>query len=398
MSFHQLFMPNRIMYGPGSFDEVGKLTGSFGKKAMIISDPIMDRIGNVQLCEKYLGEQGIPYAKYTGIDSEPTDIHVREALEICRREACDVIVAVGGGSCLDTAKAVAVLMTNGGHIRDYVGIQEPYKEKPLPLIAVPTTAGTGSEVTKVTVIIDTENDVKLMISHPAFLPAAAIVDPVLTLSCPPSVTAATGVDALCHAVEAFISRRAQPVTDTWALQAIELIMNNLRLAYQQKDHMEARSEMALASMLAGAAFSNSSVTLVHGMSRPIGAMFHVPHGVSNAMLLPAVLEFTKESALERLAIVARLVKPEMKTVSDEEAVDELVLEIKALCRDLKIPNMKTWGIDKEKLEPLLPKMAADALASGSPGNNPRVPTHGEIMELYRVCYDYDFEMTQSAQN
>lgn len=392
MSFHQLFMPTRIMYGPGSFDEVGKVTESFGKKAMIISDPIMDRIGNVQLCEKHLSEQGIPYAKYTGIDSEPTDIHVREALAICREEECDVIVAVGGGSCLDTAKAVAVLMTNGGHIRDYVGIQQPYAKRSLPLIAVPTTAGTGSEVTKVTVIIDTENDVKLMISHPAFLPAAAIVDPMLTLSCPPSVTAATGVDALCHAIEAFISRRAQPVTDTWALKAIELIMNNLRLAFQHKDHIEARTEMALASMLAGAAFSNSSVTLVHGMSRPIGAMFHVPHGVSNAMLLPAVLEFTKESAAERLAVIGRLVKPELKAISDEEVVDELILEIKRLCGDLKIPNMKTWGIEKDKLEPLLSKMAADALASGSPGNNPRVPTHDEITELYRVCYDYDFDI------
>lgn len=392
MAFHQLFMPNRILYGPGSFDEIGKIASSFGKKVLIISDSIMDKIGNVYACEKHLIEQAVPYAKYVNVNTEPTDIHVKEALAICKEEDCGTIIAIGGGSCLDAAKAVAVLMTNGGHMRDYMGNQKLFSENPLPLIAVPTTAGTGSELTKVTVIIDTENDVKMMISQPQLLPVISIVDPTLTLSCPPAVTAATGVDALCHAIEAFISRRAQPITDNWALQSIELIMKNLRLAYQQGDHIEARDGMALASMLAGGAFSNSSVTLVHGMSRPIGAMFHVPHGVSNAMLLPAVLEFTKESAIDRLAVIGRLVKPELQGVSDEEAADELILEIKRLCNDLKIPNMKAWGIDKEKLDQVVEKMAADALASGSPGNNPRVPTHEEIVQLYQICYDYDFSV------
>jgi alcohol dehydrogenase class IV len=385
-------MPNRILYGCGSFAEVGKIAGLFGKKVLIVSDPIMDRIGNVAICEQYLSEQGIPFAKYVGIESEPTDRHVEESLTICKEQGCDTLVALGGGSCLDTAKAAAVLMTNGGHIRDYVGSQKPFANKPLPLIAVPTTAGTGSEVTKVTVIIDTENDVKMMLSRPELLPVVAIVDPTLTLSCPPSVTAATGVDALCHAIEAFISRRAQPVTDTWALQAIELIMKYLRLAYEQGDNMEAREQMALASMLAGAAFSNASVTLVHGMSRPIGAMFHVPHGVSNAMLLPAVLEFTKESALERLAIIGRIIKPDGIGLSETEMVDMLILEIKRLCQDLQIPNMKTWGIDKNRLNQVVSKMAADALASGSPGNHPRIPSHEELVQLYHVCYDYDFSV------
>lgn len=220
----------------------------------------------------------------------------------------------------------------------------------------------------------------------------AIVDPDLTLSCPSSVTAATGVDALCHAIEAFITRRSQPVTDTWALKAIELIMKYLRLAYDKGDNREAREQMALASMLAGAAFSNASVTLVHGMSRPIGVMFHVPHGVSNAMLLPAVLEFTKESALERLAIIGRIIKPDGEGRSDVEIVDELIVEIKRLCRDLQIPNMKTWGIDKNRLNQVVSKMAEDALASGSPGNNPRIPSHEELIQLYHVCYDYDFRI------
>jgi alcohol dehydrogenase class IV len=390
MTVHQLLMPGTILYGEGSFAEIGKQTKSLGTKALIISDPVMDQLGNVAKCEEYLVEQSIPYAKYLGVDTEPTDVHVDQALAICRAEACDVIVTVGGGSCIDTAKAVAAIITNGGHIRDYVGNKKLFTEKPLPLIAAPTTAGTGSEVTKVTVIIDTVYDVKMMISQPALLPAVAIVDPVLTLSCPRSVTAATGVDALCHAVEAYISRRAQPITDTLALQAIELIVGNLRRTYEQGDDMEAREKMALGSMLAGAAFSNASVTLVHGMSRPVGALFHVPHGVSNAMLLPAVLEFTRDSATVRLAQIGRLIKPESTGLSDAELADLTLSEIKQLCKDLNIPNMKTWGINEEKFQEVLSKMATDALASGSPGNTPRVPSHEEIVDLYNICYNYEF--------
>lgn len=397
MGFHQLLMPNNILYGKDSFAEIGKLAKDLGQKVLIISDPIMDKIGNVELCEKYLQDEGVPYAKYLGVDSEPTDVHVDEALAICREEVCDVVVAVGGGSCIDTAKAVAVLVTNGGHIRDYYGGKKAFDKKPLPLIAVPTTAGTGSEVTAVTVITDTKHDIKMMLKQPELMPAAAIVDPVLTLSCPPAVTAATGVDALCHAIEAFISKRSQPVTDTLALKAIELIVENIRKAYEDGKDIEARDKMALGSMLAGMAFSNASVTLVHGMSRPIGAMFHVPHGVSNAMLLPAVLEFTKEEAQDRLAVIGRLVKPNVRDLSDREVVEETVKEIKRLCLDLKIPNMKAWGIDREPFENVLSKMAADAIASGSPGNNPRVPTHEEIVQLYQVCYEYDFsEKTENS--
>ncbi|MFC3884498.1 iron-containing alcohol dehydrogenase [Bacillus songklensis] len=396
MTFHQLFIPNEILYGKDSFAEIGKQAKALGKKVLIISDPIMEKIGNVSICEKHLQNHDVPYAKYTGIDSEPTDIHVEDALSVCREEKCDVIVAVGGGSCIDTAKAVAVMMTNEGHIRDYSGGKKKFNEKPLPLIAVPTTAGTGSEVTKVTVIIDTKNDVKMMISQPQLLPAIAIVDPALTISCPPNVTAATGVDALCHAIEAFISRRAQPVTDTLALKAIELIVGNLRNAYANGEDVEVREGMALGSMLAGMAFSNASVTLVHGMSRPIGAMFHVPHGISNAMLLPAVLEFSKEEAIDRLSTVARHVLPETKELSEHEAVEELINEIKQLCNDLHIPNLKTWGIDKEKFDLVVSKMATDALASGSPGNNPKVPAHEEIIDLYYNCYEYDFSTNRKV--
>ncbi|WP_031409073.1 iron-containing alcohol dehydrogenase [Geobacillus vulcani] len=387
---YELLVPNRVIYGCETFHEVGRQAKALGSKAFIVSDPVMENIGLVARCEQYLQEAGVPFAKYTRVDKEPTDVHVNEALDVCRSERCDVIIALGGGSSIDAAKAVAVMMTNEGTISDYVGNARMFTKKPVPLIAIPTTAGTGSEVTKVTVIIDTKTDVKMMISQPALLPAVAIVDPLLTVSCPPSVTAATGVDALCHAIEAYISRRAHPVTDVLALSAIEAIIGHLRRAYENGQDIEAREKMAIAAMKAGMAFSNASVTLVHGMSRPIGALFHVPHGVSNAMLLPGVLEFTKDSATERLAVIARLINPQLKDVSDAEAADALVEEVKQLCRDLHIPNMKTWGIDKAAFDKAVDKMAADALASGSPANNPRVPTHEEIVTLYHYCYDYQY--------
>mgnify|MGYP001084933379 CR=1 FL=1 len=390
MAIHEILLPGRILYGQGAFAEVGKQASLLGKKALIISDPIMEKVGNVAACERYLTEQAVPCAKYLGVDSEPTDVHLAEALAVCRGEGCDMVVAVGGGSCLDTAKAVCVMMTNEGYIGDYVGNKKTFARKQLPLIAVPTTAGTGSEVSKMTVITDTSTQVKMMLAHPELLPAVAIVDPLLTVSCPPSVTAATGVDALCHAVESFISRRAHPATEIWSKSAIALIGRYLRRAYEQGDDLEARDKMAFASMLAGAAFSNASVTLVHGMSRPIGAIFHVPHGISNAMLLPAVLEFTKASCVERLAEVGRIFNPDLKTLTDEEAAEEAVREIKQLCRDLQIPNMKTWGIDRQAFHASVSKMATDALASGSPANNPKIPTHAEIVQLYHIAYDYDF--------
>ncbi|MFY4777338.1 iron-containing alcohol dehydrogenase [Metabacillus sp. RGM 3146] len=396
MSFNRLLVPGEILYGIDSFKETGKLVSKFGTKALIISDPVMEKNRTAETCKDYLLKEGISSSLYAGIESEPTDLHVDEALSICKRENCDVIIAIGGGSCIDTGKAAAAIMTNGGHIRDYSGGKKEFTKKPLPFIAVPTTAGTGSEATKVTVITDTKSVVKMMISQPALLPAAAIVDPVLTMSCPPHVTAATGVDAICHAVEAFISRRSQPLTDTLALKAIELIMGSIRTAFENGEDKEARNQMSLGSMLAGMAFSNSTVTLVHGMSRPIGAMFHVPHGISNAMLLPAVLEFTKKEAADRLAEIAFLLKPESKGKTSQEAAEEFIQDVKLLCMDLQIPNLCQWGIDRTQFIKTLPKMAEDALASGSPCNNPKVPAHSEIKELYQVCYNYNFSANPSA--
>ncbi|WP_209121349.1 iron-containing alcohol dehydrogenase [Alkalihalobacillus sp. BA299] len=390
-AFSSVYMPRAIFYGRESLKTVGKEAKSRGTHALIISDQIMKDLGYVNQCIDFLEEENISYTTYLEVNTEPTDTFVEAGLARLKEKNCDIVIALGGGSCIDTAKAVAVLATNEGDISEYMGNNRVATEKPLPLIAIPTTAGTGSEATDVTVITNTKNDVKMMIKQSAFLPEVAIVDPLLTLSSPKSVTAATGVDALCHAVEAFISKKSHPFTDNMALSAIKLIFENIHEVYENGDNLSARENMALASLQAGAAFSNASVCLVHGMSRPIGALFHVPHGVSNAMLLPAVIEFTKEECIDQLAEIGLVINPDLKGSPKEVIAETVVKEVKKLCVDLNIPNMKQWGIEQPALEKVVHKMADDAIASGSPANNPKVPEAHEIVELYYRCYDYNVQ-------
>jgi alcohol dehydrogenase class IV len=386
-----LLTPGRILYGRQSFYNIGKEAREQGKKAFIISDKVMEGLGYVAECVQRLQEENVKCVIYLGVETEPTDVYVREALEMFQKENCDFVISLGGGSCIDTAKAVAVLATNDGYIGDFRGGGKIASHKPVPHIAIPTTAGTGSEATDATVITNTENDVKMMIKQPAFMPNVAIVDPMLTLSSPKSVTAATGVDALSHAIEAYISRKAHPMTDMLALSAMKLIVSNLLSAYNHPENLDARESMSLGALQAGMAFSNASVCLVHGMSRPIGALFHVPHGFSNAMLLPAVLEFSKEACIYRLADLGRIfINHDGEQLSDEEAAQVAVQSVKKLCSDLNIPNLHDWGIKEEEFEQSLDKMAHDAIDSGSPGNNPRIPTKEELIHLYRVCYRYQF--------
>lgn len=382
--------PQLTVYGRDGFNRTGAETALQGKKALIVSDGIMKSLGYLEQCVGYLKDENIESATYIGVKSEPNDSFVDEALSLFKEEKCDVIISLGGGSCIDTAKAVAVVATNGGYIGDYMGGKKLATVSPVPHIAIPTTAGTGSEATDVTVITNLSTDEKMMIKQPAFMPTVAIVDPLLTMSSPDKVTAATGVDALCHAVEAYLSKKAQPLTDTLALSAIQLIATNLRKAYQNPKDINAREGMSIGSMYAGMAFSNASVGLVHGMSRPIGALFNVPHGESNAMLLPAVLEFSRKSCVGRLATIGRIFSEEADQMDDEEASEFAVGQIRNLCLDLKIPNLKDWGIEQNEFESALNKMSVDAINSGSPSNNPRVPSQLEIEELYRVCYDYQF--------
>lgn len=386
-------MPKSVLYGRNSLEKLGEQSKKLGKRAFIVSDTIMEKLGYVESCIKQLNAKGITVSTYNKVNAEPTNIHVLEALSICKEGKCDFIIGIGGGSCIDVAKAIAVLYTNGGEIEDYVQKDVEIEKDPLPLIAIPTTSGTGSEVTSVVVITNKKTDVKMMIKHPNFTPQVAIIDPILTRSLPPYITAATGVDALCHAIEAYFSKVSQPLTDVLALSAIESIMKYLRIAYEDGDNMEAREAMMIASLQAGIAFSNASVTLVHGMSRPVGALFHVPHGISNAILLPTVLEYTKAKAVRRLADIGHNLNKDLYSHSDEEVANYTIAEIKKLCFDLRIPNLREYGIGEVEFENAISKMAKDAIASGSPSNNPRVPSYEEIKELYRKCFDYQYEST-----
>lgn len=379
-------MPTILRLGSGTVAHLAEEAQKLGKKPLIVSDGLMKQTGHLDIITKSLIDISMDYAVYTDIKAEPTQENVYEALDVYNRNNCDFVIAFGGGSCLDTAKAVAVLATNKTTI-EAIGEKKVVDfNEGVPLIALPTTAGTGSEVTDVTVITNTHTDVKMMMKDVKFLPNIAIVDSDFTLTVPAKVTSATGLDALCHALESYVSVKANEMTQMFSLQAIKKIMENLTRAYQNGSDSEAREQMSIASTEAGIAFSNASVTLIHGMSRPIGALFHVPHGISNAMLLNVFLDFSKEAILTDLAEIARFVYPGAQNKDDQAAAKMFITAVNEICATLEIPDLQGYGIDEQEFLAVLDKMATDALASGSPQNNKKVPSHDEIKELYLAAF------------
>jgi len=371
-----------ISNGPGAAKEAGAYARQHGRKALIVTDSNLEKIGLLADVKASLEAAGVGYVVYDKVVMEPVVEYVDDGLRAFREAGTDVVVAVGGGSPIDTGKAIAALSRNPGAISDFMGAGKLAKPS-APLIAIPTTAGTGSEVTPFTIITNTVTDVKMLISSPYLIPAVALVDPLMTLKMPRGITAATGLDALTHAIEAYVSIKAQPLTDTFALQAIRLISGNLRTAYSQPDNLEARSRVLIGALQAGLAFANSSVALVHGMARPIGAYFHVAHGISNAVLLPTVIEFSVPGNPRRYADIAEAMGEQTKGLTVDGAAKKTVEAVKRLNTDLQIPTLHGLKIDEAKFEAVVSKMAADAIASGSPGNNPRIATPEEIVALYR---------------
>jgi alcohol dehydrogenase class IV len=277
-------------------------------------------------------------------------------------------------------KAIAALAANGGKIADYMGKEIGGR---IPgMVAIPTTAGTGSEATKFTIITDTEKDVKMLLKGDALMPDLAIIDPQFTITAPPSITAATGLDALTHAIEAYTSRKAQPLTDVFAVSAVKRIFKNLPIAFNEGSNVAAREEMSLAALEAGVAFNNASVTIVHGMSRPIGALFHVPHGISNAMLLKECMSFALDGAYERFAALAEAIGVAKDGAREQENAEYFMRAVDGLCRELKIPTLAEYGIDREKFFAVMDKMATDALISGSPANTIKEVTKEDILTIY----------------
>jgi len=367
--------------GPGAAEKVGAETKRMGiDRALLITDAFLLSSGTVDPVLDSLKVAGVAVTIYSGVNSEPTLAHVVECKKLLKESGARLLVGCGGGSPIDLAKAVSVVSANSGKIQDYMGLDK-VPHAGLPIMAIPTTAGTGSEATAVTIITDTERDVKMLIISPWIMPQVALIDPLLTLKMPKHITAATGLDALTHAIEAYVSRKAHPMTDILALSAIGHIAKNLPIAFGDPSNLEARAATLLGSLQAGMAFSNSSVALVHGMSRPIGALFHVSHGVSNAALLGVVTEFSLSGNYARYADVAQAfgVTPSNNSQKTAEAG---AAKVRELIHFLEIPGLARLGVTREKLEPIVQKMADDAITSGSPGNNPRIATKEEIIDLY----------------
>ena len=379
---YEFRLPKAILTGPGCFGRLGEQAKALGvRKALIVTDPQLRQLPFVEQAAKNLAEAGIASEFFSDLEPEPLSPSVAAGLSAYKELGCDALIAIGGGSSMDVAKAVGGLASNGGRISDYEGANRFSKPTP-PIIAVATTAGSGSEVTRNAIITDVERDVKMLIQSPYLIPSVAIVDPLLTLSLPPSVTMATGMDALTHGIEAYVSKRAQPLTDGLALDAIRLVSGNLRQAWASGDNLSARANMSMASLKAAMAFSNSSVALVHGMARPIGAYFHVPHGLSNACILATVIEFSLPGNPERYADIAEAMGENVEGLSVVEAADMAVEAVSRLAKDIGVPSLRGAGVDEARLRELAPRMASDAIASGSPGNNPRRASPQEIVELY----------------
>lgn len=373
--------PRMILSGEGALQGSGEVLKGLGRKALVVSDSTMLKLGNVGVVEEVLKAEGVAYDVFAEVETEPTDSIVDKGVAAYKAGGCDFLIAIGGGSPIDTMKAIAMLITLGGTAADYFGkaIRGPL----LPMVAIPTTAGTGSEATRATIISDAKTQVKMLLSGPGLIPDVAIVDPRFTLTAPARLTAFTGVDALCHCVEAYISVKAQPLSDTFALSAAKRIFENLPLAFTKPENMEARAQMAIAATEAGIAFSNSSVTVIHGMSRPIGALFHVPHGLSNAILAEKCLLFAREGAEKRFADIARYCGMCDGSTPDGPAADAFFGQFLSLIRLLEIPGPAECGIDREAFEQQIPRMARDAEKSGSPGNTPRTVTTADMEAIYR---------------
>ncbi len=380
----EFIIPGQIYNGSGALKLAETEIVGLGRKALIVTDPVMVELGNCAKVQELLQAQGTEYVVYNGITGEPTDQMIRKGLQMYTENECDFLIGLGGGSPIDSMKAIATLVKNGGDIDSYMG--KEIKGPLPPMVAIPTTAGTGSEATQFTIITDTEKNIKMLLKGKALLPDIAVIDPQFTMTAPPKITAATGLDALCHAVEAYTSRKAQPMSDTFALSAVKKIFTWLPKAYHDGKNEEARVQMSIAATEAGIAFNNASVTVIHGMSRPIGALFHIAHGLSNAMLIRVCLTFALEGAYDRFADLGRAVKVAKLADTDQEAAEKFLQAIVALTEELDTPTLKAYGVDEADFMASVSKMAADAMESGSPQNTRRDMTQQQVEELYRQLW------------
>ena len=382
----QIILPRILEIGAGASRKIGAMVKDMNcQRPLIVTDKVMRQLGYVERVRADLSAMNIDSDVFAETVPEPTTRSIEAGVELVKNGQYDVIIGLGGGSPIDSAKAISILGKYGGQMRDYK-FPRLVTEPGLPIIAIPTTAGTGSEATRVTVITDDTNDEKMLCVGIGFMPTVALVDYELTLSVPARTTADTGIDALTHALEAYVSKKANAFSDIQAVAAMKLLAPNLRRVFNNGQDREAREAMMLGSTLAGIAFSNASVALVHGMSRPIGAFYHVPHGLSNAMLLPAVTEYSIPAAEHRYANAARAMSIAQASDSDASASQRLMAELYAINRELEVPTPAEFGISRSQFFANLSIKADQALASGSPANNPRVPSADDIIEIYKQLW------------
>lgn len=381
-----LFLTPKIVYtGADALDMSKNSIKGLGKKALVVTGKNSVKIGNAKKVTDMLESIGIDSVVYSEITGEPCDYMIEEGAKVYKENGCDFLVSIGGGSPMDSMKAIGVVVACGDSINDYMGkvITTPLA----PMVAIPTTAGTGSETTQFTIINNTVENIKMLLKGPTLMPDIAVVDPYFTLTAPQKITSATGIDALCHAVESYTSVKAFPMADTMALSAVKRIFNSLYECYVNGSNVEARADMATAALEAGMSFNNSSVTIIHGMSRPIGALYHVPHGLSNAMLAPKCLEFAMSGCPERFCTLAQTIGVYKEGMTAEDGAKAFIDAVSELCKKLDIQTPAQFGIDKEDFFKNIDKMATDAIASGSPANTRRNPNKEEIMDIYKSLFD-----------
>jgi alcohol dehydrogenase len=373
-----------ILFGPGAVDRVGatiKKTG--GNRILIVVDPGFAKAGPFPKITQSLDREGLSFIVFDGVEPEPRTILADRTGELARKEKCDFVLGVGGGSAMDTAKAAAILATNGGRAKDYQGLNKVPRPGLLKGM-IPTTAGTGSEVTFTAVFIDEEEKKKAGINSPHLYPDMSFLDPELTLSLPPAVTAFTGMDALAHAIESYTSLIANPLSEMFSLEAIRQIGKGLRQAVEKGSDLQARSEMLYGSLLAGIGLANAGVTAVHSLSYPLGGRFGVPHGVGNGLLLPAVMDYNALSCAEKFARIAGALGENVEGLSIKGAAILAADSVKRLARDIEVPRrLSDLGIP----ESALPWMAEEALKVTRPlENNPRPVSQEDAIQIYKNVF------------
>ena len=379
----QRFILNEVSYfGAGARKELPEVLNRMGlKKALVCSDKGLIKVGTTAKVTEVLDGINFPYEIYSEIKPNPTVTNVKQGVEAFKNSGADCIIAIGGGSSMDTAKGIGIV-SNNPEFADVVSLEgvAPTKHKSVPIIALPTTAGTGAEVTINYVIIDEERQAKMVCVDPNDIPAVAIVDPELMYSLPKGLTAATGMDALTHAIEGYITKGAWVMSDMYELQAIKMIAENLPIAVEEPTNPVGREGMALAQYIAAQAFSNVGLGLVHGMAHPMGSLHDIPHGVANALLLPTIMEFNMPKCIEKFGVIAKTMGVNTDGMTAEQAAQAAVDAVKALSLRVGIPQTLTeLGIKESDI----PALAAQAIADVCTPGNPRDVTEAEIVELYK---------------